>query len=50
MQLAGVCDTIKKIIQIIKKATGVSPIAHFNHWELHLISLRSTSYNLRNAA
>lgn len=36
MQLACVFDTIKKIIQIIKKkvATGVSPIATLNYWEL----------------
>lgn len=47
MQLAGVFDTIKKVIQIIKRgATGISPVAPLNYWELHIISLCSVSCNL----
>jgi hypothetical protein len=49
MQLVGVFDTIKKVIQIIKIewATGISPVAHYDYWELHVISLRLFSCNLR---
>jgi hypothetical protein len=38
LEFAGVCDIIKKISQIIKKATGVSPVAFLNYWELYLIA------------
>ena len=48
MQLVGVFDTIKKVIQIIKIewATGISSVAHYDYWELHVISLRLVSCNL----
>ena len=48
MQLVGVFDTIKKVIQIIKIewATGISPVAHYDYWELHIISLCSVFVTL----